>query len=359
MTTELSCVQQPLSTGTLTFKNRIFMPAMATYVSSPEGETSDELLAHYEARVAGGNLSLVVTEHMFVHPRGRAKANQVSIANDGMTAGLTRLATHCKMGDTLAFAQISHAGAAAFRRIIGEEPWSASAISMGSLAKGLDGLGLGDTEPAHAVSDTEIAEIKEQFVAAAKRVKAAGFDGVELHSAHGYLLNQFYSPLTNHRTDAYGGSLEGRLRLLLEIIADVKAAVGQDYPVAVRLGGSDYLEGGSTIGDAVQASVLLEAAGICFIDLSGGLCRFTRPGHNEPGYFKDMSAAVKRAVSIPVLVAGGVTHIEQAQDLLEEEAADVIGIGRALLKNPNWANEAFFCLIEASTSHELLLALER
>ena len=137
-----------------------------------------------------------------------------------------------------------------------------------------------------ALSIDEIKELERDFAAAARRVKEAGYDGVEIHSAHGYLLNQFYSPLTNFRDDDYGPqSLENRLRFLTEITAAVRQVVGNDFPIAVRLGGSDYQDGGSTIDDAAGAAQILEASGIDLLDLSGGLGMFMRPGHREPGWF--------------------------------------------------------------------------
>ena len=187
----------------------------------------------------------------------------------------------------------------------------------------------------------DIDALVESFAEAAVRVKKAGFDGCELHSAHGYLLNQFYSPLTNKREDAYSGhTIDGRIRLHLEVIKAVRAEVGEDFLLAMRLGGCDYTEGGSTIDDAVSAAKQLEAAGLDLLDLSGGMCSYRREGHTENGYFRDMSEAVKRAVSIPVILTGGIADRAGADELLAAGSADMIGVGRAILKNPNWADEA-------------------
>ena len=156
--------------------------------------------------------------------------------------------------------------------------------------------------------------------------------------SNGYLLNQFYSPLTNKRTDPYGPqSIENRLRLTLRIIDAVRQAAGPDYPISVRLGGADYLDGGSSIKDAVAAGRLLEQAGIQMLDLSGGMCRHTRPGHSEPGYFSDMSKPVAKALDIPVALTGGVTEEADVKLLLKRKCADLIGVGRALFRNPQWA----------------------
>ena len=163
---------------------------------------------------------------------------------------------------------------------------------------------------------------------------------MEIHSAHGYLLNQFYSPLTNKREDEYGaGCMENRLRFLLETVKAVREAVGPDFPIAVRLGGCDYAEGGSSIRDAVQAAVMLEKAGVDLLDISGGFCSYRKPGDETPGYFSDMTQPIKQRVKIPVILTGGVHSGRQCEKLLEEGLADLIGVGRAILTDSAWAQK--------------------
>ena len=178
-------------------------------------------------------------------------------------------------------------------------------------------------------------QIEELFAQAARRAQLAGYDGVEIHSAHSYLLNQFYSPLTNHRTDEYGSqTMENRLRMHLETIQKVREKVGENFPIAVRLGGCDYTPGGSTIEDSVEASLMLQKAGVDLLDLSGGMCRYILEGVSEPGWFGQMTHQIKQQVSVPVLLTGGIKTRAEAETLLEQGAADLIGIGRALLKEP-------------------------
>ena len=301
-------------------RSRIVMPPMATN-QSVAGHVEPAHIEHYRARAANGELGLIITEHLAPTAVGRLTATQLSIADDDDVEGLAELVAviHGTSPGIKVFAQLNHAGAMALSP-------DRVAPSAGDLGKG----------PARALTVGEIEAIEVAFVASAMRAKAAGYDGVEIHSAHGYLLNQFLSPLTNHRDDAYGSrSCGSRLRIHLETVAAIRDAVGEDYPVAVRLGGCDYLEGGNTIADAVEAAQLLEAAGVDLLDLSGGICRYTREGHTEPGYFGDMSRAVKEAVDVPVLVTGGVQTLGQAEDLLQEGVADLIGIGRALLHDPH------------------------
>lgn len=311
---------EPILINRTELRTRIVMPPMATNQSAI-GHVTPAHIEHYRTRAGNAELGLIITEHLFPTEVGRLTATQLSIADDGDIEGLAELVGVIRNTSPgiRVFAQLNHAGAMA----LGADRVAPSA---GDFGKG----------PARALTLDEIEVIEAAFATSARRAKAAGYDGVEIHSAHGYLLNQFFSPLTNHREDGYGPQSYGsRLRIHLETVAGVREAVGDDFPVAVRLGGCDYLEGGSTIADAVAAARLLEDAGVDLLDLSGGICRYTREGHTEPGYFGDMSRAVKEAVSIPVLVTGGVQTLEQAEELLQEGVADLIGIGRALLRDPH------------------------
>ena len=325
-------IKETIKIGKIELKNRLIMPPVATYLSTDEGQVTDKLVDYYGERAKGGNIGMIITEHCYISQQGKAKANQLSIANDDDVEGLARLVSVIHQNGTKAMAQLNHAGATTLESLTGMRKVSASRASLP-----IQGSPLNEVLP-EALTLEGIAAIVDNFVCAARRAKAAGYDGVEIHSAHTYLLNQFYSPLTNKREDEYGGSLENRLRFHTEVIRKVREEVGPDYLISLRLGGCDYMEGGSTIEDAMNAAKILEAAGIDMIDLSGGMCGYRREGHEEPGYFKDMSAPVKSAVSIPVMLTGGVRKIQEAEDLLHEKVADLIGVGRELLKNPYWAD---------------------
>ncbi len=333
----MSVLASPIRVGNLEINNRLVLPPMATAKSTENGEVTDALCAYYAEKSTGGSLGLIITEHSFVHPRGQASAGQLSIAKDSDIAGLKKLTTVIHQNQTKAFAQISHAGGLAKQAIIGAEPLSASATVFPKVSRA-EGI-------PKQMTVKDIQHVISAFVAAAVRAKEAGFDGVELHSAHGYLLNQFYSPLINKRRDAYrGDQISGRIKLHLEIIRGIQKQVGKDFPIAVRLGASDYLPGGTTIEDSVIAAKAFEEAGVCLIDVSGGFSFYTHPHTKKQGYFCDLSEVLKKSVHIPVILTGGVVTASAAEDLLVSNKADMIGVGRAILKDSNWASEALAAL---------------
>lgn len=316
-------IEQTIQVGNLQLRGRIVMPPMATE-QADGGLVTPGMGAYYAARAKNPEIGLIITEHSYIEMRGKASRGQVSIAEDEAIEGLSTItkAIHAAAEGIKVFAQINHAGGYTSRDITGTEPVSASA-------------GILKQEPARALTKDEILQIEELFAQAARRAQLAGYDGVEIHSAHSYLLNQFYSPLTNHRTDEYGSqTMENRLRMHLETIQKVREKVGENFPIAVRLGGCDYTPGGSTIEDSVEASLLLQKAGVDLLDLSGGMCRYILEGVSEPGWFGQMTRQIKQQVSVPVLLTGGIKTRAEAETLLEQGAADLIGIGRALLKEP-------------------------
>lgn len=325
---ELKFLREPIRVGTVTLHNRLVMPPMATAKSTPEGCVSDDLLSYYR-EYSSGKLGLLIVEHSFVCQRGKASDLQLSVAHDSDVSGLRELARTVKQNGTKAIMQINHAGSATRESITGMMPVSASAVQHPNKRRPADPV-------PREMAISEIREAVELFTNAAVRVQQAGFDGVEIHAAHGYLLNQFYSPLTNMRTDEYGGSTENRIRLHCEIIRSVRKATGKDFLLAVRLGGCDYREGGSTVADAVEAAKIFEREGVDLLDISGGMCGFTLFGNTEPGWFKDMTSSIVSAVGIPVILTGGVTTAAQAEELLRERVADMIGVGRAMFEDSTW-----------------------
>lgn len=326
---------QPITINGLVCRNRLVMPPMATAKSTLDGQVTHELCEYYETWAKGGPIGLIITEHGYICPRGKAGKGQLSIADDRDIAGLKQLVQAIHRTGTKVMAQINHAGSGAMPDDAGCDPVGPSPIPHPRPRKSSGKTPL-------ELSGPDISLIVQQFAAAAARAKAAGYDGVEIHAAHGYLLNQFYSPLTNKRTDEYGAaSMENRVRFHLEVIAAVRHVVGKDYPLALRLGGCDYADGGSTVEDSVKASLLFEQAGVDLLDLSGGMFGYMIPSLKAPGYFRDMTAAIKRQALVPVILTGGIVTPQEAEKLLAENCADLIGVGRALLEDSQWAGKAF------------------
>lgn len=323
-------LKEPIKVNSLTLDNRIVMPPMATEKSTPSGYVSKDLCDYYEAR-SKSNIALIITEHSFVTRQGRLSKRQMSIADDSVIEGLKRLEKAIHQGGSKVIAQINHAGSAADPELTGVEAVGPSAIYNPRGKKGV---------LPRALTIDEIKSLEESYIKAAIRIKRAGFDGVEIHSAHGYFLNQFYSPITNRRNDEYGfDTIENRTRIHTRIIRGIRDVTGSDFVISVRLGGCDYTDGGTTIDDSVKAGALLEKAGADLIDVSGGVCGFILPDKKEPGYFREVSAAIKKNVSIPVMLTGGVTGADAAEKLLESSAADLIGVGRAVYKDAAWASK--------------------
>ena len=317
-------VYDDVKIGRLISQNRIVMPPMHTGMAS-NGHVTDDLVNYYMERAVYSRPGVIITEHSYIDRCGMASETQLSIAEDGMVEEHRRLTIAIHKGGCLAFAQLNHAGSNGVC-----DPVSASNVCNPKAQ---------ELRAPRALDTDEIRGIEKLFETAAIRAVKAGYDGVEIHCAHGYLLNQFYSPITNKRSDEFGGSLENRLRFLLDTLELVKNAVGEKVPVAVRLGGCDYMDGGSTEEDAVKAAVILEKAGTDLLDISGGMCGFIVKGLPEPGYFASMSEKIRKAVSIPVMMTGGVKTPAEAQMLINAGKADLIGIGRALFNDSH-------CLLE-------------
>lgn len=325
-------LKQPLNIKSITLSNRIVMPPMATS-KTEDGKVTNELIDYYDEKSKGGNIGLIIIEHQYVSRDGIAGHGQISISEDTDVEGLEKIANVIHKNGSKAIAQINHAGSSASVEVTGCEPISASAVANIGVT-GIEG------QIPREMSHEDIYRVIKAFVDASKRAKEAGFDGVEIHSAHSYLLNQFYSPLGNKRTDEYGGTIDGRIKIHLEIIKAIRETVGDNFLIALRLGACDYMDGGNTIEDGVYAARKFQKAGVDLLDISGGFNGFSRKDTKEPGWFGDASSAIRKEVSIPVILTGGVKDAKDAENLLQEGKADFIGVGRAILKNSDWAEKA-------------------
>lgn len=318
-------INQPLCINHKTLRNRIIMPPMATG-KAVDGSPSEAQINYYKERAKA--TAMIIVEHEYVSTEGMASKGQLSMADDSVIEGYSKLTEAVHDEGALILAQISHAGGVA--RDIEDTPIAPNAIVIRPNMP----------IPKEMMAD-DISRVIRAFTEAAVRAKKAGFDGVEIHAAHGYLLNQFYSPLTNFRTDEYTGkTIEGRTRIHTEIIKSVRKAVGNDFIVALRFGACDYMDGGSEIKDIPEAAHIFEQAGIDLLDISGGHCIYTIKGKTEPGWFSELSKAAKRTVKISVMLTGGVKTGNDAEKLLEEQAADLIGVGRSMMRDAEWTQKA-------------------
>ena len=316
----------PLKIKGLELKNRIVMPPMAMDKGTSEGEVTDWIINHYLKRVTG--IGLVIVEHSYVHPLGKHSPRQMGIYDDKLIPGLTRLAKAIKGRGPAVAIQITHSGA----RI-------SSAIEMQPIAPSASPFFA--KESPRTLKIEEIESLIWSFGEAAARAKKAGFDAVEVHGAHGFLLNEFHSPLTNKRSDKYGGGLENRIRFTLAVVSKVKEKIGDDYPFLFRLGADDRLPGGLTIEEAKIIAKKLVEAGVHILDVSGGLCG-SRPQElkDTPGYFVYLAKEIKKVVDVPVIGVGGIKTREIADEIVRSGMVDLVAIGSAILKDPEWALKA-------------------
>ena len=320
----------PLTLKGHTLRNRVVMPPMGTNMATARGEVTDEHIDHYVQRAEAG-VAMIIVEHAYVHRDGRVSDQQMGIYDDDLIPGLRRLADAVKGCGTVVGIQITHGGGKCSSDIIGRPPISASDIIVP-----------GVTEKAQGATEDEIGEIITAFATGASRAMEAGFDFVEIHGAHGYLLSQFLSPLTNQRTDKFGGSPVKRQFLPGIVVTVVREAIGSGALLLYRLGANDYTAGGLTLENGKQAAMALDKAGVDLLDISGGLIGASTPDWDgvSQGYFVPMASEIRQVVSIPVVVAGGITDPEYADRIIREGKIELIAIGRTLLENPEWTEEA-------------------
>ena len=323
----------PLTIKRLTLKNRICMSPVSTNFAGHSGEVTPRLLEHYEARARGG-AGLIIIEGTSVHLNGKAFVNQLCAYDDRFIPGLESLAGAIRANGAASIIQLHHGGRQANPKVSGVQPLAPSALACP----------ISRVVP-REMSVEDIAEIKKAFIEAAVRGKKAGFDGVEFHAAHEYLISEFLSPYTNKRTDEYGGSLENRLRLLVDIIRGARLKLGPDFIISVRMNGEDYIPEGLTVADAAEIARVLEAEGVGILNVSGGVYvtphLIIPPLPLGPGVHLHLSAAVKRAARIPVIGVGRITTPEFAERALAEGWADIVALGRALVADPEWPKKAF------------------
>ncbi|NLE04059.1 MAG: NADH:flavin oxidoreductase [Crenarchaeota archaeon] len=304
-----------------TLKNRIVLPPLQSGRANFEGEVTNRLINFYVMRSAA--IGLPIVEHAYVSATGKIGPKQLSIHKDSLIEGLTGLVNSVHAVGTPIVIQISHAGGVANKKVIGTMPVGPSA-----------------REKSRELTVDELEVLSEDFKVAAERAVEAGFDGVELHGAHGYLLNQFFSPLFNRRTDHYGGSLENRMRFPL-LVAEKVCEVLKGKLLLYRLGADDLAPYGTNIKGAIAFAKCLENKGVDIIDVSGGMCGADpKQLRRQKAYFVPQAHEIKKSVKVPVIGVGRITNAEQADKLIEEGQVDLVAVGRALWKDSKWAEKA-------------------
>jgi 2,4-dienoyl-CoA reductase-like NADH-dependent reductase (Old Yellow Enzyme family)/thioredoxin reductase len=306
---------------------------MNTNYATAEGAVTQRHIDYYVERARGG-VGLVIVEGAFVHPLGRGLNNQISLTNDDKIPGLSRLVNAIHAEGAKVAIQLFHSGREVSSLIIGAQPVSASDVKC---------MLIGETP--RPLSLEEIEETIESYAEATRRIKEAGFDLVEIHAAHGYLVNQFLSPLTNLRKDKYGGDFAGRTRFLLDIIQRIKKKVGESFPIICRMNGDDYFDGGLTLADAKKIAQVIEKAGISAIHVSGGIydsanSESTAPMWLPRGFMVPLAQGIKSVTKVPVIAVGRINDIRLAEEIVQKGQADLVSIGRALIADPEFPRKA-------------------
>jgi 2,4-dienoyl-CoA reductase-like NADH-dependent reductase (Old Yellow Enzyme family) len=330
----------PLPLRGVELRNRIAVSPMCQY-SSEDGFATDWHLVHLGSRAVGG-AGLVFTEATAVEARGRISPQDLGLWKDEQIEGLARIARFVKAQGAVPGIQLAHAGRKGSTRRPWERPagavpaaeggWTPVAPSAGAFAPGYP-------EP-EALDDAGIAQVRRAFVAAAGRARAAGFEVVEIHAAHGYLLHEFLSPISNLRTDTYGGSFEGRTRLLREVVQDVRAAWPERLPLFVRVSATDWAEPGRaawTVEETVELARGLRGSGVDLVDVSSGGTLAAAKIPVGPGYQTGLAARVRAEAGIPTGAVGMITAAAQADHVVRTGQADLVLIARAMLRDPHWA----------------------
>ncbi len=325
----------PLTLRGITFANRVWVSPMCQY-SAVDGVATNWHDVHIGAFATGGT-GLIMMEATGVSPEGRISTQCLGLWNDEQADRLKPIVKFSHQMDTKIGIQLAHAG----RKGSCLPPWSnhpmAGVDEGGWECVAPSAISFGGKYPTpRALTENEISELVKAFGAAAKRAVATGFDLVEIHAAHGYLIHQFLSPLSNTREDEYGGSFENRIRFLLEIIDEVRSAIPDSLPLFLRISASDWLEGGWTIDDSLALAKIVKVRGVDLIDVSSGGTSSGAPVPVGPGYQVPFADQIRNQADIPTAAVGLITEPEQAEEIVSSGKADAVMMAREFLRNPRW-----------------------
>lgn len=331
----MSHLFDPFTLRGVTLRNRIGVSPMCQY-SSVDGFATDWHLVHLGARAVGG-AGVIVQEATAVEARGRITPADVGLYRDDHIGRLSPINDFIKRHGAVPGVQLAHAG----RKASTARPWEGGA-AVADEDGGWEPVGpcaekfAHNTRAPRALSTAEIGEIVDAFARAARRAVDAGYAWIEIHAAHGYLLHSFYSPLSNNRNDAYGGNFDGRIRLTIEVARAIRAAIPDSLPLSARLSCVDWLDGGWTLEDSIALARRLKAEGVDLIDCSSGGAATGARIPAGAGYQIPFAEAIRREVGIPTAAVGLITHAMQADEIVRNGRADLVYLGRELLRDPYW-----------------------
>jgi 2,4-dienoyl-CoA reductase-like NADH-dependent reductase (Old Yellow Enzyme family) len=309
--------------------NRFVRSATWEGMAGEDGSVTPALLSCMK-QLAEGQVGLIISSHAYVSPEGQAGPRQIGAYKDALMDGLRQMTETVHQQGGKIVLQMAHSGCMANPRLTGQPALCPSSI---------EGI---SPSPCQEMSTDDIQKLVEAFGQAAKRAKDAGFDGVQLHAAHGYLMNQFLSPLFNKRTDGYGGPVEHRYQVLREVLKEVRSTVGEGFPILIKLNSQDFLEGGLTLEDSLKIGKLLQEDGIDAIELSGGT---QRSGKNTPSrmgitneekeaYFLEAAKVFKEQIKVPLILVGGIRSLEVAGRIIDQGFVDYISMSRPFIREP-------------------------
>jgi 2,4-dienoyl-CoA reductase-like NADH-dependent reductase (Old Yellow Enzyme family)/NADPH-dependent 2,4-dienoyl-CoA reductase/sulfur reductase-like enzyme len=327
-------LNEPGLIGPMRLKNRIIMAPMGTNYGTTDGFATDRDKRYYAERARGG-VAMIVTEAMNISPGARNHHNSLCVFHDAFIPGLSAMVGAIKAHGVYTVGQLNHRGQLLRRSVLGMEPVGPTA-----------GTSPATGEPVRALRMDEIRGLEREFLESARRLRTAGYDAVEIHAANGYLFHQFFTPRFNRRTDAYGGSVENRMRFLIETVDLIRDRLA-DFPVMVRVSATEYVEDGYSADEIIALVQALERAGVAAIDVSGGsnetpfLSRFCiQPPSFPRRCLEPYARPLKAALRIPVIIAGRIITPDDAETILQAGSADFISLGRALIADPHWCLKA-------------------
>ncbi len=324
-----SVLFSPVKIGSIEIPNRFVRAATHDFMAARDGSVTERQVSLFE-NLAKGEVGLIITGHAYVNPAGIASPYQTGVHADRLIEGLSQVTRAVHKYPSRIFLQLSHAGRQTKPKICGCTPLAPSSVYEPTF----------EVKPKE-ISKEEIRGVIDDFIQSGRRAKEAGFDGVELHVAHGYLLSSFISPYTNRRKDEWGSTPANRLRIVVEIIRGIKELLGKEFPLVVKLNSSDFLPGGLNIDESIEMAKILESKGIDGLEVSGGMAEAGKGSvwkglrqEEEECYFIDNASKIKAELSIPVFGLGGIRTFFVMEKIIQEGRADLISMSRPFIREP-------------------------